>query len=182
VFSFRVVRSDGPDDDTRAYVVMPSFNIFEEYARRVEEEMSPSKRKDNLKVSTKRCPSCTTECALSASFCEVCGHEFPSQGGKFKPCGTCGGLNSLGAQACQHCGGSFTSDFTLTLDDALRNGAIVRGMDVDEEDVREGEVIAGNVRTNVKKSGDANLVRLIKQIPEESWGLFKKILSDDQQN
>jgi superfamily II DNA or RNA helicase len=36
----RVVRTCGPDDDTRAYVVMPSFETFETYARRVEEEMS----------------------------------------------------------------------------------------------------------------------------------------------
>ena len=35
----RVVRSAGQDDDTRAYVVMPSFNTFEEYARRIEDEM-----------------------------------------------------------------------------------------------------------------------------------------------
>jgi hypothetical protein len=34
-----VVRTTGPTDDTRAYVAMPSFEIFEEYARRVEDEM-----------------------------------------------------------------------------------------------------------------------------------------------
>ncbi|MDH7504293.1 MAG: hypothetical protein QHJ82_16470 [Verrucomicrobiota bacterium] len=38
----RVVRTCGPDDDTRAYVVMPSFATFERYARRVEEEMPAS--------------------------------------------------------------------------------------------------------------------------------------------
>src|SRR5262249_32168829 len=38
----RVVRTVGPADDTRAYVVMPSFGTFEAYARRVEEEMPAS--------------------------------------------------------------------------------------------------------------------------------------------
>ena len=42
----RVVRTQGPDDDTRAYVVMPCTQIFEAYARRIESEMSPGKRKD----------------------------------------------------------------------------------------------------------------------------------------
>ena len=52
----RVVRTCGPDDDTRAYVVMPSFETFETYARRVEEEMSPSARAGDGTPKTKRCP------------------------------------------------------------------------------------------------------------------------------
>jgi hypothetical protein len=32
-------------DDTRAYVVMPSFEIFEEYARRVEAETPADRRR-----------------------------------------------------------------------------------------------------------------------------------------
>jgi len=35
----RVIRTAGPDDDTRAYVIMPSFDTFEAFARRIEEEM-----------------------------------------------------------------------------------------------------------------------------------------------
>ena len=42
----RVVRTTGKDDLTRAYVVMPSHEVFEKYARRVELEMSPSIRKE----------------------------------------------------------------------------------------------------------------------------------------
>jgi hypothetical protein len=37
-----VVRTTGSTDDTRAYVVMPSFEIFEEYARRFEDEIPAS--------------------------------------------------------------------------------------------------------------------------------------------
>src|SRR5262249_54126137 len=43
----RVVRTIGPTDDTRAYVVMPSFEIFEAYARRVEAEM-PTNESSNI--------------------------------------------------------------------------------------------------------------------------------------
>ena len=37
----RVIRNFGPQDSTRAYVVMPAIDIFDEYARRVENEMPP---------------------------------------------------------------------------------------------------------------------------------------------
>jgi ribosomal 50S subunit-associated protein YjgA (DUF615 family) len=80
---------------------------------------------------------------------------------------------------CQHCGESFATDFVLTLDEALRAGAIVRGMDVDEEDVKQGEAMAETVRKMVLASGDEKLVRVIKQLPEESWARLKKLMSDE---
>src|SRR6185437_6383595 len=42
----RVVRSLGEDDYSRAYVVMPTHRVLEEYARRVEREMSPTAAKE----------------------------------------------------------------------------------------------------------------------------------------
>jgi len=174
----RVVRNFGEDDDTRAYVVMPSFDTLEEYARRVEEEMSPSKRQDAPPPRTKKCPICTTEAALGAATCEVCGHEFPKAPSRFKPCAACGGLNTLAAKTCQHCGEKFGTDFKLTLDEALRAGAIVRGMDIDEDDVREGEAMAEAVRKVVVSSGDAKLVDVIRKLPEESWARLKKLMND----
>lgn len=174
----RVVRSAGPDDDTRAYVIMPSFDILETFARRVEDEMPSTAKKDDGPPKTKKCPSCTTEAPLSAKFCEVCGFEFPKAPPRFKPCSKCGGLNTLNAKECQHCGEKFGTDFVLTLDEALRAGAIVRGMDVDEEDVQQGEAMAENVRKLVASSGDEKLVRVIKQLPEESWARLKKLLND----
>jgi superfamily II DNA or RNA helicase len=51
----RAVRTNGPQDDTRAYVVMPSFDILEAYARKVEDEMSPSARKEEAPPRFKRC-------------------------------------------------------------------------------------------------------------------------------
>lgn len=175
----RVVRTGGPDDDTRAYVVMPSFDILETFARRVEDEMSPGHRKDTGTPKTKKCPSCTTECSLGTQFCEVCGHEFPAPMLKFKPCPSCEGLNHLSAQSCQHCGEDFGTDFTLTLDEALRAGAIVRGMDVEEDEVQEGEAIASTVRRSVVASGDEKLVRIVRQLPEESWARLKRLLTED---
>lgn len=176
----RVVRSAGLDDDTRAYVVMPSFDLLEEFARRVEEEMSPSARKDAGPPKTKKCPVCTTENALSATTCEVCGHEFPAPSARFKPCGKCDGLNPMHAKECQFCGESFQADFLLSLDEALRAGAIVRGMDVEEDDVQEGEAIAGTVRKLVMASGDEKLVKVIRQLPEESWARLKRLLSENE--
>jgi superfamily II DNA or RNA helicase len=174
----RVVRTAGPDDDTRAYVIMPSFDILEGYARSVEEEMSAAARKDHGPPKTKKCPSCATEAPLGAKFCEACGFEFPQAPPRFKPCPKCQGLNVLAARTCQHCGANFGADFVLTLDEALRTGAIVRGMDIDETDVREGEAMAETIRKVVVASGDEKLVRVIKQLPEESWARLKKIFND----
>ncbi len=175
----RVVRTNGPDDDTRAYVIMPSFNTLEAYARRIEEEMSPHARQDSGPPKTKKCPICTSEAPLGAKTCDVCGHEFPTSPARFKPCAKCGGLNPMSATTCEHCGQKFGTDFVLTLDEALRTGAIVRGMDIDEQDVQEGEKMAESVRRLVVASGDEKLVKIIKQLPEESWARLRKLMSDD---
>jgi superfamily II DNA or RNA helicase len=175
----RVVRTQGPDDDTRAYVVMPSFQVFEAFARRVEDEMSPDARKDSGTPKTKKCPSCTSECALADKFCEICGHEFPQTPSRFKSCGKCNGLNTFAAKVCQHCGETFAADFVLTLDEALRTGAIVRGMEIDEEEVQEGEEIAGSIRKLALASGDEKLVNIIRQLPEESFARLKRLMTED---
>lgn len=171
----RVVRTFGPDDDTRAYVVMPSFETFERYARRVEEEMPPSQRV-NCEPQSKRCPICGQECALGDRECSSCGHEFPAPPARFKPCPQCGALNPQSAAACATCGAAFATGFTLTLDEALRTGAIVRGMDLEESEVREAEQIAPIIRSRVLQSGDEKLVRILKVLPDESWARLRDIL------
>jgi len=174
----RVVRTMGPDDDTRAYVIMPSTELFESYARRIEQEMSPSRRHDTPAPKTKKCPICRTECELSATTCDCCGHTFPTTGGpRFKTCSSCGTLNPVGAATCQSCGSSFGASFALSLDEALRAGAIVRGMDIEEGDVRDGERIAQPVRDKILRSGDNTLVRIIRTLPDESFARLKNILS-----
>ena len=175
----RVVRTAGPDDDTRAYVVMPSTGIFEAFARRIEREMSPGKRKDPGTPKTKKCPACHSECELSASTCECCGYEFPARGGpQFKACGECGALNPAGATSCHNCGVSFATSFSLSLDEALRTGAIVRGMDLEEAEVTQGESIADPIRKRALRSGDETLVRVIRTLPDECLGRLRDILAE----
>ena len=175
----RVVRTNGPDDDTRAYVVMPSTDLLESYARKVEQEMSSATIKIGCDHKTKKCPSCATECDLSNNICGYCEYEFPRQVGNigFKTCSGCGALNPSNTKACNECGDNFGACFSLTLDEALRTGAIVRGMDIDENDVREGERIAQTVRDKVLVSGDKILIQFVKIMPEESYARLHEILS-----
>lgn len=172
----RVVRTAGPEDDTRAYVVMPSFETFEVFARRVEEEMSPAARAGKEEPRTKRCPVCGQECALGDRECPNCGHEFPAGPQRNKACQECGALNPVTATSCHACGASFSQTFTLTLDEALRAGAIVRGMDLEESEVQTAEQIAPQVRNLILRSGDERLVRILKVLPDESWARLRGIL------
>jgi superfamily II DNA or RNA helicase len=172
----RVVRTAGHDDDTRAYVVMPSLETFEAYARRVEDEMSPSVRFSSEQSKTKRCAACGEECSLGESTCPHCGYEFPKGPQRMKSCQDCGALNPVTASSCHACGKSFSQNFELTLDEALRTGAIVRGMDIEEDEVQVAEEMASNVRSLILKSGDERLVKILRTLPDESWGRLKNIL------
>ena len=172
----RVVRTAGRDDDTRAYVVMPSFATFETYARRVEEEMSPSVRNASLTPKFKRCGPCGHECHLGARDCPVCDSPFPVAAERLKPCSECSGLNPMAAKNCHTCGKSFEQSFKITLEEALRAGAIVRGMDIDEEEVRDAEEIAPVVRNRILGSGDDRLIKIIQTLPDESWARLRTIL------
>ncbi len=80
------------------------------------------------------------------------------------------------ATVCHACEASFTQSFTLTLDEALRAGAIVRGMDIDEAEVLCAEEIVPAVRKLILKSDDARLVKILQTLPDESWARLKKIL------
>jgi superfamily II DNA or RNA helicase len=176
----RIVRSKGPNDDTRAYVVMPSCETFDSYARRVEAEMPRGVREEATVVRPRKklCPACHTKNELSETTCQNCGHQFlASDQVQLKSCSNCEALNPNSATSCQSCGAAFSSSFALTLDEALREGAIVRGMDLTEEDVRLGEEIAGPVRERILESGDEHLVRYLRLLPEESFGRLKSILA-----
>ena len=69
--------------------------------------------------------------------------------------------------------------FDLTLDEALRMGVIVRGIDIDEEETQEAEEIAPRLKSRVLQSGDARLIRLLNRLPEESWARLKNILGSE---
>jgi len=96
---------------------------------------------------------------------------------RFKACPACRALNPRAAVACAQCGASFAPVFTLTLDDALRAGAIIRGMDIEEAEVREAEQIAPIVRGRVLQSGDQTLIRVLRTLPDESWARLQAILT-----
>jgi superfamily II DNA or RNA helicase len=173
----RVVRTDGPNDDTYAYVVMPSFNVLEEYALRIENEMPPRFR-DGIAAApkNKRCPVCLTECELGAKVCESCHHEFPKRAANTRECPVCHALNPIAAKKCNECSHSFAAEFHLSLEDALRAGVIVRGMDIDEDEAREGEGMAKEVRDKILRSGDEKLLRILRTLPEASWARLKNIM------
>lgn len=172
----RVVRTSGHDDDTRAYVIMPSFLLFEDFARRVEDEMSPGRRGGGDSPKHKVCGECGNKCQLGADECPVCGNEFPKAPERLRPCGECDSLNPITAKSCLTCGASLEPSFTITLDEALRTGAIVRGIDLNEEEVQEAEEIAPIVRGRILRSGDQRLVRIVQTLPDESWARLRSIL------
>lgn len=172
----RVVRTTGPDDYSRAYVVMPTLAIFEEYARRVEEEMG-SVAKPTTQNNTKVCSHCGIENTREANECTACGEEFPIRQGKFKTCPDCDSLNPISSQQCQHCGSSFSIDYEITLNEALRMGAIVRGMDIDEDEVRDAEINKKQILRDILNSGDDAIIKIVRQLPEESYARLRKIIS-----
>jgi superfamily II DNA or RNA helicase len=174
----RVVRTSDHSDDTRAYVVMPSFQTFDDYARRIESEMPVSTAsKGESYPKTKRCPSCHEENSLGEMTCQSCGHEFPSHGHQhFKNCSECDAINSKSAISCSACGADFKANYNLTLDEALRTGVIVRGMDLTEDEVRLSEKLSIPVREKILLSGDEKLVRILQILPEESFARLKDIL------
>tara|TARA_A200000113_G_C8787369_1_gene329709 strand:- start:106 stop:963 length:858 start_codon:yes stop_codon:yes gene_type:complete len=170
----RVVRSLGDDDFSRAYVVMPAFKIFEEYARRVESEMKPTHLKDPEENKNKICPSCESEVKKDQNVCPECSYEFPAKKTTFKTCDKCEKLNPVTAKECQFCGEKFHLEYTLNLESALREGGIARELDIDEEDVQLAEKNFENLRKDILEGGDAKMIALLKRLPEETWAKISK--------
>ncbi len=173
----RVVRTRAYDDDTRAYVIMPSFETFDVYARRVEEEMPVSMRKESANHH-KKCAICHTENSLNAKQCKECGHEFPQQQARNKTCDACDTINPASASSCINCGESFEHNFDVSLKDALRDGVIARGMDFNEQETQESEAMASSFRRKVINTGDERLIKIIKTLPDESWSRLKHIMAN----
>ena len=174
----RVVRSAGKDDDSSAYVVMPTHNIFEEYARRVEREMKLIDIKDSSK-NTKICPKCEEENDKKNVECKFCGYEFPQRKTRFKTCENedCNHPNPVHLDECQSCGEKLGHDFIITLDNALRMGGIAREMDVDEDDVQQAEKYYKDIRKEILASGDARVIEVLSLFPDEALVKLKRILN-----
>ena len=73
---------------------------------------------------------------------------------------------------------NFSTEFTLTLEEALRVGAIVRGMDLDEAEVQSSEDMAPALQRLILKSGDQHLIRFLKTVPEESYSRLGRMLDE----
>lgn len=174
----RVVRTLGHNDISHAYVVMPSILTFEDCAIRVEKEMRDAgvqKEIQNYKI----CPKCENKCNKKATKCESCDYEFQIRPPVFKECPKCKIKNLSTAKICQNCGCEFTlnNKFEITLKDALRDGAIIRGMYVDEDTVQIGEEKADDFRRRVKASGDSAMIDFITCFPPESYGQLVEIIN-----
>jgi superfamily II DNA or RNA helicase len=171
----RVVRSMDTDiDDSWAYVIMPIFKTFEEYARRVEDEMSVAHiSEEELKKKTKKCPICEEECQKLATICDYCAYEFPLKKTRFKKCEKCETQNPIQSKSCQSCGEDFSLEYKLTLKEALRLGGISRGMDLDEEDVRLAEENRQELRKVFLQSGDEELLQIYP--PETLARIYKNL-------
>jgi ribosomal 50S subunit-associated protein YjgA (DUF615 family) len=50
-------------------------------------------------------------------------------------------------------------------------------MDLEEEEVRDGEQHKNEILHDVLASGDDALIKVVKQLPVESWGRLRKILN-----
>jgi len=180
----RVVRNAGPGDDTRAYVVMPTLRIFDEYARRVEDEIASYNDRDTKasRKNAKKCPSCERDNPLGAPTCSGCGHEFPQAIKRTKMCGECGVASPLGAKECERCGHDFQSNFLITFNEAMRDGTIVRSTDISEEMTRAGERMAPRLRSEIRRSGNETLIRMIGKLPDESFALLAQLIAGDKKS
>ena len=97
-------------------------------------------------------------------------------------CTNCDGLNPITAKSCISCGHSFELPFSVSLKEALRVGVIARGMDISEEEARFGEKISDDLRDKILKTGDQNLINIIRVIPEEAYGRLAAIINETLEN
>ncbi len=180
----RIVRTSGNNDLSRAYVVMPTHKIFEEYAKRIESEMKPQYRKDNLENSYKICSVCDEKNDRKAEECKFCETPFPKKKTKFKECPSCNNLNTVNTSSCIHCGERFDDLFGYSLEEALghRNGVIAHGMEITEEEAKYSESIAKSMTKDLYSSGNEYLIRLWNKLPEEAAVKLVQISAKYEQN
>ena len=172
----RVVRTIGDKDITSAYVVMPSLPHFEKFALRIENEMPARFKNSKNKPTEKICPTCETKCSIGAQTCIECGHEFYEIKNQMTTCHNCGQLNDLNNEECDECGTKLKQEFVVELKSALRDGAIIRGMDIEENEVQHGEKISDSLKNDILSSGDEVLIQILNKMPKESLGRLAKMV------
>ena len=75
----------------------------------------------------------------------------------YKVCDKCDHKNPVNATKCEKCNNSFQNDYKVELKDALRVGVIVRGLDMNEDEIQNYEMFKDDIRDNILKSGDETL-------------------------
>lgn len=177
----RVVRNAGPDDHSRAYVVMPALRVFDEFARRIEEDMPAGGPSPTALLKQKRCALCGGQSALGAEDCEHCGVAFPARATTgFRAC-DCGALNRSGEASCLNCGADLLGTHRISLAEASRDGVITRGIEVPEVDVVQAEALAPVHRAmlaNVERQNKA-VARLLRTVPLELLPEFVKLVRQE---
>ena len=91
-------------------------------------------------------------------------------------CHNCGQLNDLNNEECDECGTKLKQEFVVELKSALRDGAIIRGMDIDENEVQHGEKISDSLKNDILSSGDEVLIQILNKMPKESLGRLAKMV------
>lgn len=179
----RIIRSIGIDDTSSGYVIMPATNTFDEYAKRIESEI-PAQLRPIREIPTERiCPKCNEPNSVDAKSCRYCEYDFQLENTQpLKSCPQCDTQNNLQALTCFNCGWSFTNEYDMTLAEALRDGAIVRGMQLTEDEVRLGEANCEKIKEAAFESGDALLIAMLNQLPKEAYGRLVKIMSKVQKD
>lgn len=164
----RVIRSMGPNDISRAYIIMPVLKVFDKFARRIEDEMPLVIPRLSNAPKTKKCHVCHKECSLSDKECSECGFEFPIKKVPQVPCGNCGSLNVKSASKCSGCNSPLHPPFIVDFQAAWREGVICRGMDISDKDAKAGSKLNEAMKHDVLYSGNPTLIKIFAQIPEEA--------------
>ena len=170
----RVIRSTGPNDTSRAKIILPNLSVFLEYARRVEDEMKQLNINPKSFIpKTKKCHDCHAPCALSATSCSECGFEFPQSRVEYENCATCNSSNVKGSTNCSSCGAQTQQPFVVDYKAAYREFVICRGMDVSNHDADEGVRLKSAMRSSVLATGDPAFIKIFRQIPDEMMSILQ---------
>lgn len=175
----RVVRNYGPHDQSRAYVIMPAVQQFDEFARRIEDDMPAINACGEREPREKLCRACHGSNELGAAACTYCGNDFPKREVFFAPC-ACGALNRVGEATCLTCGADLLQPYDITLAEAARDGIISRGVELPEEDVRHAEALAPESLELIRRAKSENqlLASILRTFPLELVPALARLAAD----
>jgi superfamily II DNA or RNA helicase len=176
----RVVRNFGANDSSRAYVVMPALPSFDNYARRIEEDLPSPGSKVAIKPAEKVCRHCGELNGLAETSCIHCEEDFAQRQESFRQC-ECGFFCRMGDARCNNCGSDIADRFDITLTAAARDGVISRGIDVPEEEVIKAEDLAHAHRSMIEKAERENqvLARILRTVPLELMPSFLRLVAQE---